>query len=67
MKSTGEMGLKITLEQREFYRYGGAAAELERRGAGSSRASLAWVTRARKQERENADQPQTADSASKSG
>jgi hypothetical protein len=45
MKSTGEIGLRITAAQREYYRYTGASAELERRGSGSSRAALAWVRR----------------------
>jgi hypothetical protein len=51
MKSTGEIGLKITSGQREFYRYTGASAALEQRGAGSSRPALAWVQR-QKRERE---------------
>jgi hypothetical protein len=49
MKSVGEIGMKITAAQREFYRYTGPAAELERRGAGSSRPDLAWVRRSTKQ------------------
>ena len=49
MKSVGEIGLKITSAQREYYRYTGASAELERRGAGSSRPNLAWVRRSRQQ------------------
>jgi hypothetical protein len=47
MKSVGEIGMKITLAQREYYRYTGASAELERRGAGSSRPELAWARRIR--------------------
>jgi hypothetical protein len=49
MNSTGEIGLKITAAQREYYRYTSASAELERRGAGLSRAALAWARRARLQ------------------
>jgi hypothetical protein len=45
MSSMGEIGLKITLAQREFYRYTGASAALEKRGAGASRPDLAWVRR----------------------
>jgi hypothetical protein len=47
MKSVGEIGLKITSAQREYFRYTGASAELERRGAGSSRPDLAWVRRSK--------------------
>jgi hypothetical protein len=39
MKSVGEIGLKITSAQREYFQYTGASAELERRGAGSSRSA----------------------------
>lgn len=45
MKSIGEIGMKITSAQREYFRYTGASAELERRGAGCSRPDLAWVRR----------------------
>jgi hypothetical protein len=45
MKSTQEIGMKITAAQREYYRYTAVSAELERRGAGSSRPELAWVRR----------------------
>jgi hypothetical protein len=45
MKSTGEIGLTIRSAQREYYRYTGVSAQLEQRGAGSSRAELAWVSR----------------------
>ena len=41
MKSTGEIGLKIGAATREYFRYTGASAEAERRGAGSSRVELA--------------------------
>ena len=33
MRSTSEIGLKITAATREYYRYTGISAELERRGA----------------------------------
>jgi len=47
MKSTAEVGMKVSAGQREYYRYAGESAELERRGAGSSRAALAWIRRLR--------------------
>jgi hypothetical protein len=50
MKTVGEIGLKISAAQREYYRYTGASAELERRGAGSSRPDLAWVRRSKQQD-----------------
>jgi hypothetical protein len=49
MKSIAEIGLKIPARAREYYRYTGVSAELERRGAGSSRPELAWARRAKKQ------------------
>jgi len=49
-KTVEEIGLKITASQREYFRYTGPSAELERRGAGTSRPELAWV---RRQKREN--------------
>jgi hypothetical protein len=52
MKSVKEIGLKITAAQREYFRYTGASAELEKRGAGSSRPDLAWVRRQKQQEQE---------------
>jgi hypothetical protein len=45
MKTVGEIGLKITSALREYYRYTGASAELERRGVGSSRPDVSWVRR----------------------
>ena len=42
----------ITRRQREYYRYTGSSAELERRGAGSSRSELAWVERQNRKEGE---------------
>jgi hypothetical protein len=53
MKTVGEIGLKITSALREFYRYTGASAALERRGAGSSRFELAWVSRWKRKDEEN--------------
>jgi hypothetical protein len=52
MKSVGEIGLKITSAQREYFRYTGASAELQRRGAGSSRPNLAWVRRSKQKDGE---------------
>ncbi|MGO9339313.1 MAG: hypothetical protein ACLPY1_17595 [Terracidiphilus sp.] len=52
MKSVADIGMKISARQREYYRYTGASAELERRGAGSSRPELAWSRRSQKQEAE---------------
>ena len=61
MKSKKETGLKITATQREYFRYIGASAELEQRGAGSSRPDLAWVRRQKQQEQElrNQSKPHT--------
>jgi hypothetical protein len=50
MKSAGETGLKITAAQREYFRYTGSSAELERRGRGTSRPELAWWRRHAQQE-----------------
>ena len=52
MKSVKKIGLKITAAQREYFRYTGASAELEKRGAGSSRPDLAWIRRQKQQEQE---------------
>jgi hypothetical protein len=52
MKPVGEIGLKITSAQREYFRYTGASAELERRGAGSSRPGLAWARRSKQEDGE---------------
>jgi hypothetical protein len=49
MKSAGEIGLKITAATREYYRYTGVSAEMERRGMGSSRPELAWTRRVKQQ------------------
>jgi hypothetical protein len=57
MKSAGEIGLKITAAQREYFRYTGVSAELERRGLGSSRPELAWVRRVKQQEEQRRDLP----------
>jgi hypothetical protein len=45
MKSIADIGLKITARTREYYRYTDVSADLERRGAGSSRHQLAWAVR----------------------
>ncbi|MGB7169035.1 MAG: hypothetical protein WBD32_08530 [Acidobacteriaceae bacterium] len=45
MKTTAEIGMKITAAQREFRRYSGISAEVERRGFGASRLSHAWAMR----------------------
>jgi hypothetical protein len=45
MKSVVELGLKIRLATREYYRYTGVSAELVRCGAGSSSPDFAWVRR----------------------
>lgn len=45
MRSTAQIGLKITAATREYYRYTGPSADLERRGAGSSRPELAGPNR----------------------
>ncbi len=37
--------MKITAAQREFRRYTGISAEMQRRGFGSSRVDLAWARR----------------------
>jgi hypothetical protein len=55
MKSAGEIGLKISAALREYYRYTGSSAELERRGASSSRSDRAWVQWARQQDEESFD------------
>lgn len=52
MKSVAEIGMKISACQREYYRYTGVSAELERRGAGSSRPELAWARTSEKKEEE---------------
>ncbi len=49
MKSIAELGLKITERQREYYRYTGVSAEMERKGVGSSRSELAWVYRSKQE------------------
>jgi hypothetical protein len=50
MKSTKEIGLKIPAATREYYRYTGVSAGLERSGAGCSRPELAWNVRFPKQQ-----------------
>jgi hypothetical protein len=55
MKSAGEIGLKITAAQREYFRYTSVSAEMERRGLGVSSPELAWARRV-KQEEQRRDQ-----------
>jgi hypothetical protein len=45
MKSAGEIGMKITAAEREYFRYTSVSAKVERRGMGSSRPELAWTKR----------------------
>ena len=52
MKSVREIGLKITAALREYYRYTGTSAELERRGMGTSQPEVAWARRVKQQEDE---------------
>ncbi len=42
---THEFGLKISPAQREYYRYTGVSAEIERHGVGTSRPELSWIRR----------------------
>jgi hypothetical protein len=58
MKSVGEIGLKITAAQREYFRYTGSSAELERRGVGTSRPNLAWASSSRQQRGEVCAEPE---------
>jgi hypothetical protein len=48
------MSFKITAGQREYFRYSGVSAEVERRGLASSRPDLAWATRQERRESSNA-------------
>jgi len=57
MRSVQEIGLKVTRAQREYYRYAGVSAELERRGAESSRAEVAWVRRSKTENAEDHSGP----------
>jgi hypothetical protein len=50
MKSAGEIGLKITAALREYFRYTGVSATIERRGLGVSRPELASAKRLKQQE-----------------
>jgi len=61
MKSIAEIGLKITARTREYYRYSGASAELERRGAGSPRPELAWLRRSKQEGEEVRTWPDRSD------
>jgi len=42
--------MKIGARTREYYRYTGASADLERRGAGCSRPELAWARKSKQTE-----------------
>lgn len=50
MKSAAGTGLKITAAQREYFRYTGSSAEVERRGMGTSRSEFTWSRRHAQQE-----------------
>jgi hypothetical protein len=58
MKSVGQFGMKITPAQREYYRYTGPSAELERQGGGSSRSDAAWIRRSKQQDAEDRSEPE---------
>jgi hypothetical protein len=53
---THEFGLKISPAQREYYRYTGVSAEIERHGVGTSRPELSWIRRS--QQRREQDRSQ---------
>jgi hypothetical protein len=57
MKSASEIGLKITSALREYYRYTGRSADLERQGAGASRPELAWSKQIKTQNPKAASDP----------
>jgi hypothetical protein len=44
------MCFKLTRTQREYYRYQGVSADLERRGYGSSQPEVAWANRHKEQD-----------------
>lgn len=46
------LSIKITPALREYFRYSGISAELERRGYGSSRPQVAWAIRQKQHEPE---------------
>ncbi len=52
------MCFKITFALREYYRYSGVSAELERKGYGSSRPELCWASRRKADYREDASDAQ---------
>ena len=66
MRSTSEIGLKITAANREFFRYTSDSAQLERGAAGSSRPDLAWTNRIKEQEEEQPLPAPSIDPATKS-
>ncbi len=61
MKSVREIGLKITARTREYYRYTGVSAELERSGAGSSGPELPWLRRSKREAEEGRTTPGCSD------
>ena len=61
MRSVGEIGMKITQAQREYFRYTGVSAELERRGAGCSLPELTWARRSESQTEPVPAKPGTRD------
>jgi len=50
VKTIADIGLKIPARIREYYRYTGVSAELERGGAGSSKPELSGQRRKKQQD-----------------
>jgi len=50
---TGEVGLKITSAQREYYRYTGVSAEVERHGHGSNRQDFSRLSNGEQREQQD--------------
>ena len=50
--STRQFGMKITAAQREYYRYTGVSADVERRGRGSNSHDFTRLPRDKQQETE---------------
>jgi len=65
LRSITQIGLKITAATREYYRYTGPSAELERRGAGTSRPELAWAERSHEQLAESTQTLERSDDVSR--
>jgi len=53
--STQEFDMKITAAQREYYRYSGVSAGVERRGRGSNSHDFTRVPKDKQQETRKAD------------